>query len=279
MKLFACGLMALLLQTESPMQVEKGFPPWASAKTQQGSKHFKAGPDVAAKISFRTSVKALSFAWEYSTDGWDTVAESLTFAEPLAYYPTELALFGNKLYVAGRSTKGETTIEEWALSLPQINRFADSDSGAPIFQIVPERRIPVAQIYRSAAVGRDGIKALFVEAGTDNPRHVFAHFWDSRDVYRIDCATGAQQLAFSATPRSGVPVEPALRGFYNSIQGLRHATHGNVYIFSQGESDAPTTAAVLVLRDKDSDGVLDDSVVIPDHETWIALGFGEESAD
>ncbi len=279
MQVVVVGLTLLALQTGGTAKVEQGFPTWESASFEQGTKRYEAGPTSAARISFQTHTQALSFDWEYSGDGWKTVAEKVRWPEPLTYYPTALELLGNKLYVAGRSPQGETIVEEWTLAVPQINWFKDADSAQPVLQMVPPKPLRVLELYRAAEVGRDGIKALFLEVGTDNPRHVFAHFWDSRDVYKLNIETGVLKLAFSATPNKSAPVEPALKGRYNSVRARRHAIHGCLYIFDYHEPGLVNTGAPLVLRDKNSDGVLDDSLVIRDYETWAALGFAEDSAN
>jgi hypothetical protein len=208
--LASCAPVAL----EEPLDVEiverpavpaEGRPVYRASNVASGDNfvvlHYPGGIAQALAVNDEIDVH-----WTYTPDGARTPAcdareRFLTFC-----YPTAVALDERAhaicdvplvLYVAGRTPKGETVIEQWGFLREGERQPSVLTDGTGCSWKVPTldaRR----ELLRVREHGRDTVRWMVPMHG--KTRRLLLQFHDSRDVYELDVETQACTLV--ASPRA-----------------------------------------------------------------------------
>ncbi len=238
---------------------------------------YRPRADLLAKIPALSTGTEITFHWQHTLDDWKSVAASVTQRVPVDYVPTERMLLSDpaRLVVAGKAPDGAALIEVWELGMPEIVRTIDPVTGETVASLQPPAIGAVTEVYREQAAGREEVLALFRDQSSRDSSTLFVFFGGARDVYALDLATRTCSLAFSSTEPAPVPVQAEL-GYphFDTFWARRHRDHGAVYVFGV---EASSTSPTVVLRDRDANGTLDDSLVVRDFAQWEALGFAGDS--
>lgn len=228
-----------------------------------------ASDEGQASISLEVTVdpyqKRIELLWENKASP-DVHAHKQTIL--VGYVPTEVARGAQygEIYVGGTNKFGYTKITKYRLEEPSIGidlnptdaavLETDEVFGAPSTS-------PTRDVYQIIE-NRSAVSRLFVQ------------FWNTKDVYDLDLATGAATRVVAATPpASGSILVTELTNRHDLVYSRDHMDNGYVYFFCAIDP-LDTTSSTVILRDMNRDGVLDDGAVVS-LSTYQGLGLGDAS--
>jgi hypothetical protein len=228
-------------------------------------------------MDYSLSEKTVSIQWTWTTTGPEPKQYSWQ-TEAVSFWPTEVVAAGDsRVAIAGK--RGDTTIVElWQFGTPTIPQPIQDAFGNVLY---PELVVPITSktvIFSESVVGRDIVRFMF-----NNPippqgvvASLFVHFYDSKDLYRIDVFSDSDVVTstkiISSTPDPSTPVIQRLGDPFTMSWGADHESIGYVYVFGTSIDDTPLDA--LVLFDSDRNGTIDGHLTL-DGPTWNSQGWGD----
>lgn len=229
---------------------------------------------VVAAIDTDVEGKTLDLSWRYAPfESYPEIGIDVDQTIATSYWPTAIRVIdANTVVVTGkeRAPSNSTVVEIWTFSDPSAGYVGDVNNPSNIvWNFQPGERTAVDEVYDAATPGRDMIMAVFSLEGAPSDQ-LLVQFYDSRDLYKLECDTGTLTLAASPTGQSsGVITEPnLLSDSHSSYWQGEHNTHGYLYVFTQG-GFIIEPSSTLVFFDSDKDGTLDGSLVL-NGASWAA---------
>lgn len=211
-----------------------------------------AGAALAATVKLDTKDKLIRFDWRFDAGGKRCyVTQRIT----VDYWPTAAAALDGSVIVAGkRSDDGSTILERWTYTITQL-----PDALLPQWSTEP--------LLHTHEAGRRVVRIMHGAHGVSGAKGaVLLQYADSRDVRLFDVDSGVEQVVFSADTHPSLEAST-----WRRMWSAEHPTFGYVYVI-YADPDTPAANEVLVIRDTDKDGDLDELAKL-DHAGWTSL-FG-----
>jgi hypothetical protein len=221
-------------------------------------------PHIQASAHNYCADKRVSILWRYS----ETLPfEQATYTKDqeitTSFWPTAVEAVSNtKLLVAGKERDGDTRIELWTVTPPLLMQPAPGSTGPS--ELVLQPLASVDELYEHATVGRDMVRFLLRQRGTEA---ALLQFHDSRDIVSLHWGgAGPYTLTTILTPTTS----PGLLSDLDVVTGGDHIANG--YIYSFGRELDYGTVPWIVLFDADRDGAIESNTTMtPDQ--WITAGL------
>lgn len=257
----ALGCLAIVsLVSWSSFQVSPPVdpPPKELRETEKmWNKKWTEANGLIGHVAYYTNSKKLTMSWRHSTGA------SATQDIALSFYPTALFRGGvDLLFVGGRNQLGQTVIQSMMYVPPTVT----IGSGG-VVTIGTASVTGINVLYHEKTVGRDMVR--FMRATLYNPSKLVVQFWDSRDLYTLDTASGAYVKIASPTSGAGVLQVTHLQDHFDKMWFAEHVSYGYVYVLLSAKHNSVDP---LVIYDTNKDGVLDGYLSIP-RDQWATCGF------
>ena len=238
--------------------------------------------EINGQALYNTDARNVRIQWVYPVaglhDGYLLDPTKATSEQhiALAFWPTEvLGLHENVLAVAGVSRRGRVLIKLFEFEevpLPAVTYSTEGD------RQIPELTVPVLDISTVYDESADEVGPVsFMFRDLANPDGLYFQELNSRLKW-LNTRTGdVSIIAAPADLGNGVMHIPNLTLDWQEVDFGTHETLGNIYYFFvpnvEIDPNSPITQ-IMMLRDTDRDGTLDDFVMIDSNEAWIPYAVG-----
>jgi len=234
-----------------------------ATKTNAGCS-FPFSGAFALEAHIGPAAKSFDLVWRYREPGQGDVP--LFQREPLTFTPTEIcagATLG-ELLVAGTTKHGITKIVRYVYATPQLDQ-----AGMPL-----EAELLSSNIVFSAGATAPTRDVYHMIRNRAQPGRLFVEFFNSREIYDLDLATGnATKVVASTWQPSPALFLTQLHEPHDIVYSREHDGH-YVYFFA---STIPNELEFTpILLDLDKNGTLDDKLFL-DEQGWQVLGYGDPS--
>lgn len=238
----------------------------------------------AQVIEFSTGAREFSGAVHVDTasklikvDWYEKNSEYVVTQEfAVAYWPTDACALANKqdLVVSGKERFGDTVIERWTLSPPQLLYQGVPGAGGHYIW-TPATIASIDTLYNASIQGQDMVYNAAADRSSSS--RVYVTFWDSKELCLVDF-TDLQQVTISriASPTSGaLLLQPELANlaYREMFWSANHSVYGYVYVLNAPDTEQEP----IVFQDTDRDGVMDSSLALTPGQ-WSSLGFADGTA-
>lgn len=231
--------------------------------------------EIQAQISYDTEDQSMVIRMVDLTES-GLVAQDSKLDVQLTYWPTAISTNpdqSGEFLIAGFTPRGRTIMEKFKLQVPTVS-FSSMPSGPQNKNISVPKLLRVTDVFEATTPEMSQISDILW--GRHSSEEVFARFYSSNRVYRINLVSQSTACVVSPTPYVNpdgeLPViSDSLGRWLDASYSVEHIDHGYVYYFYHTD-----TFDYSIFEDRDKNGSWEEGGSST-ASLWAQKNYGNES--